>query len=245
MAEQWTLTVNNPGSGKYKLSMKSPKETTSWLSDEIACNASAGTFRDRIWNFFADSKRAGSHISVTLVMFDADGVVTTNSALAVKYVYTTKLQRRITGYSFNYALALPIGKCISAIVIVKPSDTSNGGIQSSAPLRGKFTIQCQDKDNENTLHVSPIMPYDIWDEGIRVAFFNMPYLRGKVRVYSTFGGPESLGWPYVWSDNGKSVIAVFDGFNENTPKCDIVSDTASPLTGSNVVTSSEIIRPFG
>ena len=245
MAEQWTLTVYNPSTDKYKLIMKSPRQILPWLSGEINANASAATFRDRIGSFFADGNRAGSPISVTLTMFDKDEVVTTNSALAVKYVYTTTLQRRITGYSFNYALALPIGKCISAIAIVKPSDTSNGGIQSSAPLRGKFTIQCQDKDNENTLHVSPIMPYDIWDEGIRVAFYNMPYLRGKVRVYSTFGGPESLGWPYVWSDNGKSVIAVFDGFNENTPKCDIVSDTASPLTGSNVVTSSEIIRPFG
>lgn len=243
MAEQWTLTVNNPGTGKYKLSMKSPKETTSWLSEEIACNASAWTFRDRIWNFFADSKRAWSHITVTLAMFDADGVVTSNSALAKKYVYTTKLIRRITGYSFTTATALPIGTISSTIEIVKPSDTALGGIQSSAPLSGKFTIQCKDKND--VLHTSAIMNYDQWDEGIRVTFFNMPYLRGKVRVYAPNGGPESRAWPYYYSENGKYFIAIFDGFNENVPKCDIVSDTTNPLTGADVVVSSEIIRPYG
>ena len=40
-------------------------------------------------------------------------------------------------------------------------------------------------------------------------------------------------------------MAIFDGFNENVPKCDIVSDSTTPLTGANVVLKSEIIRPYG
>ena len=89
------------------------------------------------------------------------------------------------------------------------------------------------------------MNYDQWDEGIRISFFNTPYLRGKVRVYAPNGGPESRAWPYYYSENGKYFIAIFDGFNENVPKCDIVSDTTNPLTGVDVVVSSEIIRPYG
>jgi hypothetical protein len=241
VAEQWTITVNNPSTGKYKLSMKSPKETTAWLSDEIACNASAWTMRDRLWDFFASNKRAHSHIAVTLVMYDAAGVVTTTSNLAKKYVYTIKLIRRITGFSFTTASALPIGTITSTIQIVKPSD--EGGIASSAPLTGKFTIQC--KDTFEKTHISPIMNFDQWDEGVRVAFLSMPYLRGKVRVYAPNGGPESLAWPYYYSENGKHFIAIFEGFDSNPPKCDIVSDSTTPLTGANVVLKSEIIRPYG
>ena len=89
-------------------------------------------------------------------MYDAAGVVTTTSNLSKKYVYTIKLIRRITGFSFTTASALPIGTITSTIQIVKPSD--EGGIASSAPLTGKFTIQC--KDTFEKTHISPIMNFD-------------------------------------------------------------------------------------
>ena len=119
-----------------------------------------------MWDFFASNKRAHSHIAVTLVMYDAAGVVTSDSNLAKKYVYTIKLIRRITGFSFSTASALPIGTITSTVQIVKPSD--EGGVASSAPLTGKFTIQCKDKND--VLHTSPVMNFDQWDEGIRVSF---------------------------------------------------------------------------
>jgi len=45
VAETWTLVVNNPSSGKYKIGLKSPLETTSWLSGEISSNGSADHVR--------------------------------------------------------------------------------------------------------------------------------------------------------------------------------------------------------
>jgi hypothetical protein len=122
VAEQWTITVNNPSTGKYKLSMKSPKETKAWLSSEIPCNASAGHMRDYLNPFFSSHLRANSGISVKLEMYDQAGVLTTTSNLAKKYVYTIRLMRRITGFSFTTASALPIGAITSTIQIVKPSD---------------------------------------------------------------------------------------------------------------------------
>jgi len=166
VAEQWTITVNNPSTGKYKLSMKSPKETKAWLSGEIPCNAHPDLLRDHLNQFFASHLRANSPVSVKLEMYDQAGVLTTTSNLAKKYVYTIRLMRRITGFSFTTASALPIGTITSTIQIVKPSD--EGGVASSAPLTGKFTIQCKDKND--VLHTSPVMNFDTSDEVVRVTF---------------------------------------------------------------------------
>ena len=70
-----------------------------------------------IQGFFTDSKRTGSNISVTLVMTDSAGVVTTNSALSTKNVYTIKLMRRIKGFSFTSASAIPYGSISSTVSI--------------------------------------------------------------------------------------------------------------------------------
>jgi hypothetical protein len=60
----------------------------------------------------------------------------------------------------------------------------------------------------------------------------MPFLRGKVRVYEVWGGGESSGWGFKYRENGKSLIAIFHGFNSNPPLCKLVSDSKSPITGN-------------
>ena len=141
--EQWTLTIANPGTGKFKLSLRSPLESKDWESGEIACNSSADTMKWALYGFFADWQRAGSDITVTLAMFDAKGLATTVVANATKYVYTVILMRRISGYSFTKATVSPVGDTFTSVVsIVKPSDA--GGVASSAPLSGEFLIQCLD-----------------------------------------------------------------------------------------------------
>lgn len=115
--EQWTLTVLNPSSFTYKLGMKSPKETTVWYSAEIPCNASANTLKYIIAGFFSAWSRAGSDITVSLTMYDVNGVITTNLVDATKYVYTTKLKKRISGFSFTSATAYPVGTITSSISI--------------------------------------------------------------------------------------------------------------------------------
>lgn len=59
-----------------------------------------------LYGFFSASTRTASDISVTLVMYDGSNVVTTNAALAKKYIYTVKLMKRITGFSFTKATVL-------------------------------------------------------------------------------------------------------------------------------------------
>lgn len=62
VAESWTLTVQNPSASTYKLAFLYPGTTTNWISEEIACNASAGTVRNKIAGFFNHNSRAGSNI---------------------------------------------------------------------------------------------------------------------------------------------------------------------------------------
>lgn len=88
VAETWTLVVNNPSTGKYKIGLKSPLETTSWLSDEITSNGDAGHVRSKLYGFFSAKTRTESDIEVTLVMYDAAGVIVTSSAAANKFIYT-------------------------------------------------------------------------------------------------------------------------------------------------------------
>jgi len=76
VAEEWTLTVAAPSTGKYKLGLKSPKESTTWFSNEIDCDAPAWELRNRLYPFFSANSRTGSDISVTLTMYDSSNVVT-------------------------------------------------------------------------------------------------------------------------------------------------------------------------
>ena len=97
--ETWSITILNPGSGQFKLKLKSPKDTNTWASGAISCNVSAGDMRQGIANFF--STYYGSDIKVSLVMYDSNNVVTTTSSLSKKNVYTIKCKRSISGYSFT------------------------------------------------------------------------------------------------------------------------------------------------
>lgn len=76
-------------------------------------------------------------------MYDANGAVTTSAALSKKNVYTVKLAKMITGYSFTTATVTPVGTITSQVILVKPSDV--GGLQSTSPISGNFVINCQDK----------------------------------------------------------------------------------------------------
>jgi hypothetical protein len=118
--ETWTLTINNPSSGTFKVGLKSPLESTTWYSDAIACNSNAGTMRNKLYGFFSANTRTSSDISVSLTMYDASGAVTTTSSAATKYVYTIKLKKRITGFSFSTGAAYPIGTIASTVTIQPP-----------------------------------------------------------------------------------------------------------------------------
>jgi hypothetical protein len=73
--------------------------------------------RDAILDFFSNGGRAGSNILVTLVMYDSADVVTTNTALSKKNVYTIKLCRRITGFSFTSATVVTYGTIAPVVTV--------------------------------------------------------------------------------------------------------------------------------
>lgn len=61
----------------------------------------------------------------------------------------------------------------------------------------------------------------------------MPYLRGKVRIQEIWQGYETDGWSSSYRENGKYLMAIFDGFNSNPKECKLVSDSAEPIVGGN------------
>ena len=70
-AETWTITVLNPGTGQFKLTMRSPNQNSDWVSGAIKCNVDTDTMWLAIRNFFTSGSRAGSDIRVFLKMYDA------------------------------------------------------------------------------------------------------------------------------------------------------------------------------
>jgi len=175
-------------------------------------------------------------------MYDAAGVIVTSSAAAKKFIYTIKLKRRIAGYSFTTGTAYIIAPNTSTVQVNGPS--APGGIASSAPMTGNFVISCTDKNG--AVHKSPAISHTQWDEGIRVQVLeNMPYLRGKVAFYDTWTGDAADAWKFSYRENGRSLIAVFNGFKENPPLCTLENDTTTPTVGNNIRFVSEVLRPYG
>lgn len=65
----------------------------------IAADASADAFKSAVKGVYKD--KAGSSITVTLVMYDVDGLETDVAENAVDYEYTISLDKRITGQTFT------------------------------------------------------------------------------------------------------------------------------------------------
>jgi hypothetical protein len=160
--------------------LQSPKETKTWASGKINCNSNAGQMKSSIQGFFTNSKRTGSNISVSLVMTDSAGVITTNSALSKKNVYTVKLMKRIKGFSFTSATVLPYGSISSTVTIQGVSAPTS--IASSPPLFGSFILICTDQAGVS--YKTAPQPLNQWDRGLQLAIDeSIPFLRGRVKVF--------------------------------------------------------------
>jgi hypothetical protein len=197
------LTIVNPSAGEFKLGLKSPLETTTWYSNPIPCNLNSASMRTALQPFFAAATRTSSDIAVSRVMYDSSNSVTTTASAATKYIYTIKLKKRITGFSFSTATVSPIGTITSTVSVQPPSGAT--GIKSSVPLAGNFKVECTTSDG--VVHTSPSIANSQW------------FMRGKVRFYDVWNGNEADNWKNSYRENGRNMIAIFDGFNENPPLC--------------------------
>jgi len=153
------MTITNPDSGLYKINFLNPttEPPSYWQSDELAADASASTFRNRIWNYYWGNYR--TNIEVTKTMFDVAGVETADAALQTSAIYNIKVLKRINGYSAN-AVSVSVIDSAATISPTAPMMAT----ASSAPLSGAFRIKCT--DDLAVDHFTYDLSYDYWTNGI-------------------------------------------------------------------------------
>lgn len=150
MRELTTVTVSNTDKGNYYLKITNPKTLLVTTTVAINVNASASAFQTAVSPFYS---YYGS-ITVTMVMFDIDDVVTTSLTTSVRNVYTITLNKAITGFTTNSIKATTSGTTTATVTVGYPTAVQ----VSSAPLRGNFTIKCYNSDG--TSNTTREMPYN-------------------------------------------------------------------------------------
>ena len=65
----------------------------------------------------------------------------------------------------------------------------------------------------------------------------IPHLQFKMQVRNL--------WEYSYRENGVAFAVIFDGVHEDVPECTISSGVNDPMTGNDVVFSTETIREYG
>ena len=99
----------------------------------------------------------GSNIDVFKVDYDESDIVTEDSTLVVRSIYTVRLRKLINGPSYT-----------TAMVLADPMDaTVTIGMQtqdSTEPLSGSFVVTCPDENGN--LFSTIEMTYTHWTQGI-------------------------------------------------------------------------------
>lgn len=174
-----------------------------------------------------------SDILVTKVMYDIAGLETSDSSLAVQSKYTIKVLKRLNQDSFLFAL--------SSRVDTFSTITINKLVQSSAPLAGKFTLNCPDPSNPLVIYSTEPMNYDISISSLQNRIdSDIANLIGKVEVKAFKRANEE------YYENGRRFTIMFREVEEDTPQCTIASDIAEPLTGgTNLALLESTLRDYG
>lgn len=95
------VTVDNVGTGTYKINFQSPNMTYV-PSNSINSNSTAAEMRSAVYNYYASL--FGSDVTVNRTMYLANGTNTTNATAATKHIFHIKLRRLISGVSAGNAL---------------------------------------------------------------------------------------------------------------------------------------------
>jgi hypothetical protein len=137
--EEWSIAIASPDAGTYQINFLNPTTTPAslWQSDKISAGATAATFRATIISYYRIY--FGTDVAVTLSYYDANGAATSSSS-ATTYEYKVKLAKVISGFSTN-ALSVKKVTSKSAFTATAPN---KGGVQSSTPISGTYTITCED-----------------------------------------------------------------------------------------------------
>lgn len=106
-----------------------------WTSEEFTCGCSASTFKSAIKDFYSDF--FGTSISVSRWDYDADGIETTDSSLAVSYSYNVTMNKLLSSTTTTFMMTFNTLSA-STIDIEYPSMVQ----QSSTPLGGSMILRC-------------------------------------------------------------------------------------------------------
>ena len=165
------------------------------------------------------------------VGYDADDVETDDADLAVKYVYTVTLRRRINGQSFNAALITKVDTSAD-IKIETPHQLS------TAPLSGNFRIQCPDYDGN--LFTTPDIGFNHYVPGIdSIMQASIPHLAFRMRVHNLYD------YDLDYRQNMVIFAVSFDGIQGDVPTCEILDGEDTPISGNDVTFSVTTVREYG
>ena len=141
-AETWEVIVTEPSNGAYYLVFQDPNTLEMIRTSEIMrADDSAWSFKDKIWKPYYRN-HAKSWTSVTKTSYDENGLETSDPTLIHTVKYRVEVLKRTNTPSFASIQLLKDPANTSQMTLVKPTDI--GGASSSAPLSGKYKINCPD-----------------------------------------------------------------------------------------------------
>ena len=235
--ETWEVIVTDPSSGEFKLTFKHPTSLENISTDAMKSNVSASDFNSQIYHKYY-KHQVGSSTATTRVMYDENGDVTEDLALAKTIKYKVVVEKRIASPAFANLTVLKDPANSSVLTLVKPTDL--GGTPSSAPLRGNYVINCPDPSNPAAIFPTREIRYDQGAITIEhVLQKDIPFLPNKVRVKDL----RVKGEPY--KDNARRFAIVFEGMDVDMPQCYLTPGASVPLSGENPFFEASTLTEFG
>ena len=196
-----------------------------WTSADLTTSMSAGSLEWELWGFYGDT--VGTYYSVSKVMYDASGAVTTDQTLSVKNVFTITLAQSWNGPSTPQITATP-GTTTSTITPGTP-------VAGTKPMSGNFKIKCfHTSDPNGAFAMTENINTHEWLSTILEKISKAcPVYYEKMEIKE---GPLYSG---LWN-NGRDLLIKFVGLNYDVPSFEVVSSDTSPLVANELnITTSE------
>lgn len=207
------------------LIFKNPTTLKDTNSEPVKTNASPGTLRTAIKQYYRD--HFGSDISVNMTMYDSAGNVTAVTADCTKREYFIRVKRLISTTSVT---DIKVAKTKTASLI-----TAEHVMTSSTPLSGNYKIKCTNK--AGLISYSNEIPYNnhaLW-AGLKT-------MEGCAASYDKLHFEE--GSKYDYYENGRSIYVTFEGLNFDPAQLEIVESTDKPLAAMDITYEMKTIEPF-
>lgn len=110
------------------------------------------------------------------------------------------------------------------MTLVKPTDI--GGAASSAPLAGKYIINCPDPLNPTMIYSTEEISWNSWAPSIEHRLqIDIPFLQSRIQVKDL-----GVSGQYYW-ENARRFAIIFEGMDMDMPECYLSTGVLEPLTG--------------